>query len=738
MYSPEITERRLFAAKRAGLKYKRYPRETSIEVSRELERLRYDERGNLLPDGGLVRDLDSREREFIDSERILCKADFEYYLTRYHTVERDPGVGTESGNGPAKLLESQRLFIHRLGQREQTCYDEHAKYGHTAGILAIAHKCRQVAFTATSRGASIHRMLFYPGTRAFAATLKDGPQGTGELYSRDLLTIDSLPFWLAPEISSRVKDEEISFASPIKSRLSYQAENQQTGIGTGTQQDVSHLTEVPLWSHPGRIRYSFYPALPKAVTTLHIQEGTSAGKGDYWHEVSEGCRHHRPGFEDWIYIFVPWYINTTKYRSIPPYDWSPKEHTIQHAALVERTSPEFNEGRIYQLTVEQMHWWETTRELHAHTGELASFLANYPATPEQSFTNWAQGALPIELLEKMELETREPVVYEIEVERTATEATPQITPSDTEFPHALYVGGSSVKRYTAEDWEEIARDPRGLLLMWEPPRQHARYVMAHDPTVGVTGWTRATRTSGDHKTDNGAIEIFRLDGRAEPQFRLVDGQKVPDIDPTTQQQRILYRDVQVAEYFAPCDAVESARICNILGRIYHGLEDDMCEFIWEAYPGPGLLTTQEMIRLGYGNLWHWQHIDREAQDTNQLGWHSGRESQRTLWYRSRRHLLNRQVLIRSQFLVAEYSNAEIDLEKMRARAASGYHDDLFQAANMAFWAGHKWTYDIERVEQKVTTVAVMDYQRYAPTLDDGGYQSYNEWREAATADWEDD
>lgn len=416
MYSSEIIERRLAQAKKKGLIFQRLPRDRSIEIAGKIEKLRLNDRGEPLPNGQLQRELDAKEQEFIRSERIICRADFEYYLTRYHSIERDPGVGDESGVGPARLLESQRRFIHMMGKREEICFQEKAKYGHTSGILCYCHKARQVSFTTTSRGASLHRMLFWPGTRCFAATLKEGAQGTGELYKRDQLTLQNLPFWLRPtEIYPNVKDEEIGFPAPLNCRLSYQAENQSTGIGTGTQQDVSHLTEVPLWSYPGRIRYSFLPSLPKAITTLHIQEGTSAGKGGYWQEVSEGCRNKRPGFEDYIYIFVPWYVNSTKYRANPPDEWRPNEHTIRHAELIERTSPEFCEGISYKPTVDQLYWWETTRAMHAHNGETASFLANYPATPQQSFTNWAQGALPVELIESMEMDIRNPLPYSVEV-----------------------------------------------------------------------------------------------------------------------------------------------------------------------------------------------------------------------------------------------------------------------------------------------------------------------------------
>lgn len=303
------------------------------------------------------------------------------------------------------------------------------------------------------------------------------------------------------------------------------------------------------------------------------------------------------------------------------------------------------------------------------------------------------------------------------------------------FPKALYVGNNSIHDFEEESWDDIRRDPRGLVLMFEPPTKGAKYIMGLDPTEGRTGWQRSLRTDGDHKIDNGAIEIFRVNGLAEPIYKTEGNRRIPDIDPITKKQKTLLRDVQVCEFAAPCDAVEIARVANVLGRIYAGSDEDECPLIWEAWPGPGLLTTQELLRLGYGNLWHWQYISSVAEDTNQLGWRSTRESQKILWYRSRRHLMNRQALIRSQFLLDEYANAEIDMDKMRARAAYGYHDDRFQAANMCFWGGHEWSYN-EDPQEEVTETRVLDYQQMAPTLD--GYQSYAEWKEACVASWSDD
>ena len=145
-----------------------------------------------------------------------------------------------------------------------------------------------------------------------------------------------------------------------------------------------------------------------------------------------------------------------------------------------------------------------------------------------------------------------------------------ITPT---MPEALFVSGSSICPYTSDDWIE-EDDPRGLLLMWEPPSPKHKYIIGMDPTEGISNWTRGTRVPGDVKTDNGVIEVFRPDGDFDLVFKEVNGIRIPDEDPRTHRQRRLYTDVQAAEFAAPCDAVELARVVNLIGRIYAGDEED--------------------------------------------------------------------------------------------------------------------------------------------------------------------
>lgn len=299
------------------------------------------------------------------------------------------------------------------------------------------------------------------------------------------------------------------------------------------------------------------------------------------------------------------------------------------------------------------------------------------------------------------------------------------------IPQSWHVAGNSLYR-THESDEAILDDPRGFLHVWEEPQRRAKYIVGMDPTVGITGWSRALRREGDHKIDNAAIEVYRIDALK----RLIVKDGKPVIDPYTKIAQFVWRDLQVAEYFAPIDSVESARVVNVIGRIYAGEDDDQAELIYESYPGPGVLTTQELLRLGYGNLWHWEYIATSvAEETRTIGWQSTPRSQQLLWARARRHLMSGQAKIMSPWLLDEYRNLVIDPERMRAVAASGAHDDMVQASDMCFWAGHKWAYDAERTDQTVTETPDVDWQRRAPVLGEE-HVNYKEAWSAAVDNWD--
>ncbi len=97
-----------------------------------------------------------------------------------------------------------------------------------------------------------------------------------------------------------------------------------------------------------------------------------------------------------------------------------------------------------------------------------------------------------------------------------------------------------------DDWD--LRDPRGLFMVWEPPKQRETYILGIDPAGGIQGWDRKLRTSSDGSTDNSVIEVLRVGHRGDP-------------------------DVQVAEFAAPVNPLDLCTYANAIGRAYAGRDE---------------------------------------------------------------------------------------------------------------------------------------------------------------------
>lgn len=246
-------------------------------------------------------------------------------------------------------------------------------------------------------------------------------------------------------------------------------------------------------------------------------------------------------------------------------------------------------------------------------------------------------------------------------------------------------------------------DPRGLILVFEPPSPSSTYVMGIDPTVGIVGWNRQLRTRDDVRTDNGAIEIIRKGKSGKP-------------------------DIQVCEYAAPIDPEDLADVANFLGRMYAGNDDSgQCLCIIEVYPGPGLMTQRKMINsLGYFNMFVWKYLDSmSVRATTSLGWQSSPKSVRDLWIRGTRHISRDQVRVTSPFLAEELAHCEADELKMTAKASSGKHDDRVRAFLMSIWALHDWSYQIDDNPSKVVEGKVPNWQASDISLD----RMYDAWND---------
>ncbi len=282
--------------------------------------------------------------------------------------------------------------------------------------------------------------------------------------------------------------------------------------------------------------------------------------------------------------------------------------------------------------------------------------------------------------------------------------------SEEPQPYRVQASGSmSPLTRTGQLYDDLSQDPRGVAWMWEPPRKNAAYVMGIDPTVGITGWSRHSRVANDSEIDNGCIQIVRV-GRGEPES--------PDFVP----------DVQVCEYAAPIDPEELANVANVLGRVYAGAEEDgQCLCIIEVYPGPGMLTLRRMIDPhGYTNHFVWKG-DWDAlvmRQTRGLGWTANQKSVRDLWLKTRRHILRGGLTRFSPWLAEEWTDCEMDFVKMTGQAI-GAHDDRVRAINLALWAAHEWTFDVQTKVQDVNKGKRPEWQ----ATDCSAEEMYRQWQD---------
>jgi hypothetical protein len=359
--------------------------------------------------GALIRDLTQDEKRFIRNEQLLTMIDFKYWLTRYCSLLKDQG-GLGTFDQP---WESQEILLKVIADLEDAMVDAALRGESVDGILIFLHKARQLGATAIARAISVHAMLSREHTRAMAASVDEDK--VLELYDRDKIIIDNLPFYLRPSMGFDEKAQHIFF-DKLGSRVIYQLGTQKSGLGQGRQFDVTHLTECASWPYPRIIEHDWMPTIPQSLRAFALLESTAQGRGNWWHQQVKKLTEHR--LRRWSLVFIPWYAELKKYRATPPLDWTPSEEAMLHAQRVYESSAKYV-GRDVMLSREQLYWWQSTRDEYYLSNNLAIFYTNYCATIEESFQFREKGAFSFEVLEHYRQRLAAPQPYEIQSEKVA-------------------------------------------------------------------------------------------------------------------------------------------------------------------------------------------------------------------------------------------------------------------------------------------------------------------------------
>lgn len=231
---------------------------------------------------------------------------------------------------------------------------------------------------------------------AIAASVNDDM--TGELYRRDKLLYDHLPWFMRPDIEFDVKNQQLTF-KPLGSGILYHQANQHGGMGMGRMIPVAHMTECAFWDDMvgentlyKKLDYHLRAAIPQSVNTLYILESTSNGLGGWWYDQIQLILKRKSTFE---LFFCPWYAADRKYRRTPPDGWQPNNYTKSVIEKARRTSFDYI-GRHVELDKYQAYWYES--EMAGYEKRLAVFLSNYPTDLKEAFQNFGNAAFSPELL----------------------------------------------------------------------------------------------------------------------------------------------------------------------------------------------------------------------------------------------------------------------------------------------------------------------------------------------------
>lgn len=615
-YFREKTEKNL------GFPLREYTREEIQELAYRIRNVEWGEDGDTT---SVLRTLDEDVQKYIFNEIHLCKVNFRYWMERYCHIVDDSGRMTVSTMWP-----SQEKFLEVLQREEEKSLERYLVKGGTfqSKIFLISLKARQVGATVLSQALIAHQTLFFPNTRTVIAS--DHPDTSLNLWQVFLRMYENLPVWMRPSRDAKVKATNLHL-DQLGSDVMVGAGNQKTTFGQGVTVDAAHLTEVSTWDphNTGAINEDLKPAFlsSKRHHSLFLLESTGkGGAGNFFHDQYQAARKGDSLFKS---VFISWFMAPNK--------WSMDPEGIEIEGSTRSLSERIFMETGYQLTKGQMAFYQVHRKDAESTGDLATFLQEFPSTPEESFNAGWNSAFSIEVRSKVRNEVKEPVaIFEVEPEK------------------------KRLLRIRVEDWKEEDEEERyqNRLVIWEEPQPGCLYVIGVDTSYGMVG------------KDLSAIEVLRV------------GTRYAD-------------DEQVAEWSGTISPSDLAPIIEIVGRRFTDRVSRLPALVAiEANPGsPGIVPQTELMKRGYPYIYTWKRpLRADGRPTTEYGWWTTPATRPLLTEKGHSYITKGLLKINSVALVREMSSfiqtftptGRRDLEH-----APGSHDDRIMALFIALYVAHE-------------------------------------------------
>jgi hypothetical protein len=293
----------------------------------------------------------------------------------------------------------------------------------TGKVRAIILKARQMGISTYTTARVFWKAYFNEHHKS--VVMAHDAATSDALFNMSRNIIQYMPEDFQPELK-KSNAKEIGFEHNDSGYRLYTAGSPEAG--RGTTPTIAHLSEVAFWGHDSKILAGLFQGISEADGTEVILESTANGVGNEFHRLWHDAV---AGRNDYIPIFVPWFL-MTEYRREAPVGFDPTE---DEQKLKEQ----------FQLDNDQLYWRRLKIAESGHT----KFRQEYPATAEEAFVVSGSSVFNLEKIRKL---------------------IPQPVVAQKEF---------NFQSYMFEDNKE------GSLEIFKYPKFDDAFVLAADTSLGV-------------------------------------------------------------------------------------------------------------------------------------------------------------------------------------------------------------------------------------------------------------
>lgn len=335
------------------------------------------------PDKHWRETLEPDEVRLIRNEMILCRADFQYWVSRYCFIKSD-----EDRVVRMQPWISQQIFLSILSEMQQE----------EISLMLIILKARQLGLSRLISLILLHAVLFQANTNAFLASSTEDK--TGLLFDMLDFVLERVPFWMRPAEKYRRENKILELMNG--SALTLQHGQQSTGIARGTTPTKAHISELSEFDEfkvSDLIDSALLRAMHDSPQTFLALESTARGMNNWWHDKWNSAKAGWPERRSRLRpLFLPWFVGglypKAHWLRAHPVPENYRETMLPWAAAhaegaelyVRKTEYLYKRlGTNWEMPLEQIWYYECERDAAIRERRLNKFLQEMPSNDDEAF-----------------------------------------------------------------------------------------------------------------------------------------------------------------------------------------------------------------------------------------------------------------------------------------------------------------------------------------------------------------